>query len=65
MNKITETLNALDDVKTAIEEAFASGYSNGRQRTWVDLTDEEFQWCNDENWPMVRVAEMLKEKNNG
>jgi len=44
MNKITETLNALDEVKTAIEEAYASGYSNGKQRTWVGLTHEEIDY---------------------
>ncbi len=33
------------------------------KREWVGLTDDEFQWCGNENWPMIRVAEMLKEKN--
>ena len=35
-----------------------------QQRTWVGLTDEEYEWCGDENFPMIRVAEMLKEKNH-
>jgi hypothetical protein len=39
-------------------------YTSPPKREWVGLTDEEFQWCNDENWPMIRVAEMLKEKNH-
>jgi hypothetical protein len=35
------------------------------KREWVGLTDEEYEWCGDENFPMIRVAEMLKEKNHG
>jgi len=38
-------------------------YTSPPARGWVGLTDKEFQWCADENWPMIRVAEMLKEKN--
>ena len=43
MKTIQETLNALDEVKKAIDDAYTSGYSNGRQRTWVGLTDEEIE----------------------
>lgn len=45
------------------EDLIVNLYTSPPQREWVGLTDKEFQWCADENWPMIRVAEMLKEKN--
>lgn len=64
MNKITETLNALDEVKKAIQEAYASGYSNGKQRTWVGLADEERdEICLGDEGIARAIEEKLKEKN--
>ena len=37
-----ETLHALEEVKQAIELAYLSGYSTGKQQSkWQGLTDEE------------------------
>ena len=66
MTKIQEALDALEEVKQAINSAYASGYAAGSEaRQWVGLTDEEAAWCQapstSETWK--RIEAKLKEKN--
>ena len=69
MNTMQETLNALEGVKKAIQDAYKSGYSNGRQRTWVGLSDEEFEDIEmsftqtNKIGAMMAVEAKLKQKN--
>ena len=73
MTKIQEALDALDEVKQAINAAYASGYSAGsKTRQWVGLTQEEILDLFDVNnvygskWvEFARAVETkLKEKNH-
>lgn len=44
MSKIQEALNALEEVKQAIEAAYADGYKAGMKPSeWVDLTDRQIE----------------------
>ena len=40
MSKIQEAIDALDEVKAAINSAYETGYSVGK-RHWIELTDFE------------------------
>ena len=65
---MTQAKNFVHPSKCTKSEAELYGwkpvYTSPPKREWVGLTEEEFQWCGDENFPMIRVAEMLKEKNH-
>ena len=72
MTKIQEALDALDEVRQAINAAYASGYSAGsKTRQWVGLTAEDLaQIESDEFWSTgnhmaiaLAVEDALKEKN--
>ena len=44
MSKIQEALNALEEVKQAIDAAYADGYKAGKKPSeWVDLTDRQIE----------------------
>lgn len=69
-----EALHALEEVKQAINLAYVSGYSAGKQqRPWVGLTDDDWDHIADKKGTAldtfeqgaVWAANQLKERNNG
>lgn len=69
MSKIQKALDALDDIKQAINTAYEEGYKQS-QRTWVGLTQQEVQEIHDTYHKRMGPQEFaamveakLKEKN--
>jgi hypothetical protein len=60
MSKIQEALNALDEVKQAINVAYADGYKAGMKPSeWVDLTDKQIESIFlDAGWSWGEKADM-------
>ena len=60
-----ETLHALEEVKQAINLAYASGYSAGKQqREWQGLTDKELQFYRKKYSKLVNVGYYKKTHTN-
>ena len=55
-----------NDALSALEAALAESAvkESLTARPWVGLTDEEYEWCLNENFPVIRAVELLKEKNH-
>jgi hypothetical protein len=70
MSKIQEALNALEEVKQAINAAYADGYKAGSKPSeWIGLTDEqklslEIQGGKSDVMLAELVEGWLKEKNS-
>ena len=70
MSKIQEALNALEEVKQAINAAYADGYKAGMKPSeWVDLTDRQIEsifidsgwsWGGQADMYLPAVREVLK-----
>ena len=62
-----EALHALEEVKQAINLAYSSGYSAGKQqRPWIGLEIEEVQDLYNSNYQaQTRAVEKLLKERNG
>ena len=61
-----EALHALEEVKQAINLAYSSGYSAGKQqRPWVGLTDEDYKGISSGDQVVAMWADRTLKERNG